>query len=80
MAGRRAERFILNPARVEFIESYGVGELARSYSVIRQAGGAMKLAGLGQKVLDVLGVFHLTTIFEICPDEETALQTFEKNG
>ena len=79
-AGTGTRRFILNLARVEFIDSYGVGELARTYSVIRQAGGAMKLGGVNPKVQEVLEVSRLTTIFEIWPDESAALQAFEKSG
>jgi len=79
-AGTGTRRFILNLARVEFIDSYGVGELARTYSTIRQAGGAMKLGGVNPKVLEVLEVSRLTRIFEIWPDENAALQAFEKSG
>jgi anti-sigma B factor antagonist len=48
--------------RVEFIDSWGVGELARCYSIARQAGGDMKLASLNRKVLVVLEISRLSTI------------------
>jgi anti-sigma B factor antagonist len=48
--GSGIKKFILNLARVEFIDSYGIGELVRSYSVVRQAGGEMKLSGVSQRV------------------------------
>jgi len=76
LTGYGARRFILNLARVEFIDSYGIGELARSYSVVRQTGGAMKLASVNQKVLDVLAVSRLNTIFEMYAAEAAALQAF----
>jgi anti-sigma B factor antagonist len=62
LTGYGTKRFILNLGRVEFVDSYGVGELARSYSVVRQMGGAMKLASVNQKVLDVLEISRLTRI------------------
>jgi anti-sigma B factor antagonist len=71
-----AKKFILNLARVDFIDSYGIGELARSYSIVRQAGGEMKLAGVQQKVLPVLEVSRMNKLFEIYPAEDAALQTF----
>jgi anti-sigma B factor antagonist len=64
--GYGARKFVLTLARVEVIDSYGVGELVRSYSVVRQMGGEIKLAGVNQKVLDVLSVCRLNTFFEIC--------------
>jgi len=76
--GYGARKFILTLARVELIDSYGVGELVRSYSVVRQMGGEIKLAGVNQKVLDVLNVCRLNTFFEICPGEDAALQTFKQ--
>ena len=52
--GQGAKKFILNLSRIEFIDSYGIGELVRSYSVVRQTGGEMKLAGVKPNVLEIL--------------------------
>ncbi|MFZ0738461.1 MAG: STAS domain-containing protein [Candidatus Acidiferrales bacterium] len=76
LIGDGAKKFILNLERVEFIDSYGIGELARCYSVVRQMGGAMKLGGVNQKVLDLLTMSKLNTIFEIYAGESAALQAF----
>lgn len=76
LTGDGAKKFILDLTRVEFIDSYGIGELARSYSVVRRAGGEIKLAGVNQKVLDVLEISRLNTIFEIYSEEGAALQEF----
>ncbi|MGD0956486.1 MAG: STAS domain-containing protein [Candidatus Acidiferrales bacterium] len=74
--GEGTKKFILNLARVEFIDSYGIGELVRSYSVVRQAGGEMKLAGVNQMVLEVLEISRLNKLFEIYPHEHAALRAF----
>jgi anti-sigma B factor antagonist len=74
--GYGAKKFILTLSRVEFIDSYGVGELVRSYSVVRQMGGEIKLADVNEKVLDVLKISRLNTLFEICSGKEAALQAF----
>ena len=74
--GNGTKKFILNLAQVEFIDSYGVGELARSYSVVRQLGGEIKLAGVSEKVLDVLQICRLHKLFEIYSGEGAALQSF----
>jgi anti-anti-sigma factor len=57
-------------------EDYGIRELARSYSFVRQTGGKMRLAGVNQKVLDVLEISRLNTHFEIYPAEGAALQAY----
>ena len=74
-----ARKFILILARVESIDSYGVGELVRIYSVVRQMGGEMKLADVSPRVLEVLNISHLQKVFEIC-SEETALRAFGQRG
>lgn len=74
--GSGAKKFILNLGRVEFLDSYGIGELVRCYSVVRQAGGEMKLAGVNQKVLEVLAISRLNTFFEIYSGDDAALQAF----
>jgi anti-sigma B factor antagonist len=74
--GEGAKKFLLNLAQVEYIDSYGVGELVRSYSVIRQTGGQLKLACVNQKVLDVLEISQLNRIFEIYAEEGAALRAY----
>jgi len=76
VTGYGAKKLILNLGRVEFVDSSGIGELARSYSVVRQMGGEMKLAGVNQKVLEVLEISHVNTIFEIYSGDGEALQAF----
>jgi anti-sigma B factor antagonist len=75
-AGQGAKKFVLNLERLEFVDSYGIGELARAYSIVRQAGGEMKLANVNWKVLEVLDISRLTTIFEIHAAESAALEAF----
>jgi len=70
------KRCVLNLARVEFIDSYGIGELVRCYSLVRRSGGEMKLASVSKRVLDLLEISRLTTIFETYLDESAALQAF----
>jgi anti-sigma B factor antagonist len=78
--GDGAKKFIFNLARVEFIDSYGIGELARCYSVVRRMGGEIKLAGANQKVLDVLEISRMNKLFEIHAEERAALQAFGQRG
>lgn len=76
LTGNGTKKFILNLERLEFIDSYGIGELARAYSTARHAGGEMKLASVNWKILGILDISRLTTIFAIYPAESIALQAF----
>jgi anti-sigma B factor antagonist len=78
--GDGTKRFVLNLARVEFIDSYGIGELARSYSVVRRVGGEMKLAGVNPRVLEVLRISRMTRVFEIHAEERAAVRAFGQSG
>ena len=71
------KKIILNLAKVDYIDSSGVGELVGSYTAVRNAGGELKLMQLTQKVHDVLNVTKLYTVFDIKDDEFTAVKSFD---
>jgi anti-sigma B factor antagonist len=72
--------FLLNLAGVDFIDSDGMGELVRCYSVVRQRGGEMRLVHLQQRVHDLLQITRVNSIFEIHSDEQVALQAFRQRS
>ena len=74
--GNGSKKFLLILAQVEYIDSHGIGELARSYSVVRKAGGEMKLAAVNEKILEMLKITKLHTFFEIHAAEDAALRAF----
>jgi anti-sigma B factor antagonist len=78
--GNGHKHFLVNLAGVEFIDSDGMGELVRSYSVVRQRGGEMKLVQLNKRVQDLLQITRVNTIFEIYSDEQVALQAFRRRA
>ena len=71
------KKIILNLARVDYIDSSGVGELVSGYTAVRTAGGELKLLNLTKKVQDVLYVTKLYTVFDIKDDEFTAVRSFD---
>ncbi len=71
---------ILNLTALQYLDSSGIGELARVYvSVVKQS-GQMKVIGLSSKIEEVLKITHLYQVFPEFPDEEAALQSFPENG
>lgn len=75
-AGKGRKKFLLNLAGVEFIDSYGIGELARCYGIVRQMGGEMKLVHLSKKVHELLQITRLHLLLEIHSEEQVALEAF----
>jgi anti-sigma B factor antagonist len=71
-------RIILNLADVTYIDSGGLGTLVALYTTTRNAGGAIKLANLTDRVGDLLQVTKLLTVFEVYDNEKQALASFRK--
>jgi anti-sigma B factor antagonist len=73
-------KILLNMARVDYVDSSGLGALVSSVTSVRKAGGEMKLVGLSDKVDDLMEVTRLYTVFDIPDNEEAALKSFEKTS
>lgn len=69
---------VLNLKEVNFIDSGGLGTLVSLFTTARNAGGAVKLASLSQRVGDLLQVTKLLTIFEVFDNEEEAARSFQR--
>jgi anti-sigma B factor antagonist len=67
---------ILNLTRLDYLDSSGIGELARSYVSAVKHGGAMRVVGLAPKVEEVLKITQLYQVFPEFPDEDSALESF----
>jgi anti-sigma B factor antagonist len=69
-------KILLNLAEVHYIDSAGVGELVNTFTTVRGAGGELKIANLTKRVHDVIQLTRLYTIFDVQPDEHSALKSF----
>lgn len=72
----QSPRVVLNLHEVNYIDSGGLGTLVSIFTTARNAGGAIKLASLSQRVGDLLQLTKLVTIFEIFDNEEAAARSF----
>ena len=75
----QSPKLVLNLREVNHIDSGGLGTLVSLYTSARNAGGAVKLASLSQRVGDLLQITKLLTIFEVFDNEEAAAQSFKKD-
>ncbi|UCE41689.1 MAG: STAS domain-containing protein [Candidatus Aminicenantes bacterium] len=67
---------LLNFKSVEFIDSFGVGEILASYISTHNLGGKLKIAKISKKLYLVFQVTMLTKVLEIFDEEELALNSF----
>ena len=73
-AGTR--NIILNLARVDYIDSTGLGALVMCATTMRKNGGAVKLLNLNRRNIQLLVMTKLATVFEIFNDEQDAVNSF----
>jgi len=76
----QSPRVVLNLAEVSYVDSGGLGTLVSLYTTARNAGGALKLARLTQRVGDLLQLTKLVSIFEVFENEQLAAQSFKKDA
>ena len=78
--GSGRKKFLISLAGLDFVDSDGLGELTRCYSIVRQAGGEMKLVHVRKKVQALLEMTRLNNLFEIYGEEHVALQAFREQA
>lgn len=71
-------QILLNLEEVEFIDSFGVGEILASYISTQNLGGKLKLAKISKKLYVIFQVTMLTKVLDIYDSEELALDSFCK--
>jgi anti-sigma B factor antagonist len=74
------KNIVLNLGALDYLDSSGIGELARSYVSVVKKGGAMKVVGLSAKVEEVLKITQLFRVFPEFPSEEEAVDSFRCPG
>jgi anti-sigma B factor antagonist len=70
-----AKNIILNLQEVNYIDSSGLGELMRTYSLLNDAGGGLKLLHVTKRFRELLEVAKLVSVFEIFEDEKAAIES-----
>ena len=70
---------IVNLQEVDYIDSTGLGGLVISYTTLKKAGGALKVANLSRRNIELLVLTKLSTVFEVFNDEQDAVNSFFPN-
>lgn len=73
---RGNKKILLSLAEVDHIDSAGIGELVRSHTAVRKAGGLLKLLNPSAKIEEMLNRSMLHKIFDVQKDEASAIKSF----
>ncbi len=71
------KKVILALGNVPYIDSTGLGEIVRSYTTVKKAGGEIIVYGLTNKVKDHLSVTKLIHVFSFSDTFESAIEEFK---
>jgi anti-sigma B factor antagonist len=74
------KKVVINLADCTYIDSGGLGTLVGLYSSAQSSGGMIKLARLQQRVIDLLQVTKLLTVFDVYDKDEDAVKSFAKKA
>ncbi len=72
-----AGRILLDLRHVTAMDSGGVGVLAAMHLHVARSGGRLKLLSPSDRVVRVLGITHLTGVFEVFEHEAVAVASFD---
>ncbi len=73
---RGETKLLLNLANVPYMDSGGLGEIVRSYTTVKRAGGDLKLLNATKRISDLLMITKLITVFEVFEDEAAAVKSY----
>ena len=68
--------FLIDFSKVDFIDSYGIGDVVASFLAIKDKKGRLKMSGLSPKIWLIFKYSGLTQILEIYDSLEQALRDF----
>ena len=71
-----ARKLIVNMARVEYMDSCGLGELIACYTSLQKVSGRIRLLYLNQRLQHLLTITKLYTVFETFDSEAAAVSSF----
>ena len=72
---RGKTNIIFDLAQVDYIDSTGLGSMVICFTTIKKAGGALKLANLNKRNIELLLLTKLSTSFEIFGDLQDAVNS-----
>ena len=72
------QKIVLNMRDIAYIDSAGLGMLVAAHISMEVHGAALRLCELGDKFQEILQITRLSTVFEVCSTEATAIASFSR--
>ena len=73
-----SRKIVLSLGDVNYIDSSGIGELVKTHTTTRNAGGQLRLANLSPRVDNLLQLTRLSAVFDIDRDEASAIASLSR--
>jgi len=73
--GKSPRHIVVNMSNVTFMDSSGIASLVKLESQARDIGAKLSLVGVNKRVLSILQITRLDSLFKIFDTEEEALST-----
>lgn len=70
------KKLVLDLANLSYVDSGGLGQLVFCHVTVANAGGALKLLNMTDRLREILAVTNLATVFDSYIREADALQSF----
>jgi anti-sigma B factor antagonist len=70
-------KIVLNLKKVKSIDSSGLGEIVAGYSTLRSHGGSLVLANIPERVVDLMTITKLYTVFDVFESEDEAIANLQ---
>ncbi|MEE8585476.1 MAG: STAS domain-containing protein [Acidobacteriota bacterium] len=70
------KRVVVDFSQVPYIDSSILGQLVHGYSVLKKEGGGLKLLSPSKRIIDVLTLTRLITVFEIFQNRDEAIASW----
>jgi len=71
------KKIVIDLAKVEWMNSTGLGILISSYTTLRNNNGELKLANVTDKIQSLLTITKLVSVFDAHDSVEEAVKSFE---
>jgi anti-sigma B factor antagonist len=72
-----SKKIVLNLGEVQYVDSSGIGELVKAHTTVRNQGGQLKLVNLNPRISNLLQLTRLVAVFDIAPDEASAVGSLQ---
>lgn len=74
---RDINKIILNMKNLSRISSLGIGGIMRAMTIVRDAGGDLRLAGLDDNVKNIFSITKLIGVIQIFDQADQAIASFD---